>query len=143
MGRLVEVIMPRLGRPKAESQNSPVPPMLENPTKMEEQTMEERPMTKASSAGAEREGGMRDLKSDATLGAGLLAPLAEQDNWRHRSTSMQCKTCMFFVEKWTSKPQHDGHRIGRCRQLAPTMKGWPVVFSDDWCGAHKLDEEKI
>lgn len=65
-----------------------------------------------------------------------------QDNWKHRSLMMKCGTCMFFVKKSTSRLQQ-GHMIGRCRQQAPTMKGWPVVFSDDWCGAHKLDEEKI
>jgi hypothetical protein len=50
---------------------------------------------------------------------------------------------MFFTEKETSVTQHEDHLIGRCRANAPTMKGWPVVFSDDWCGFHKLDEEKI
>ena len=33
--------------------------------------------------------------------------------------------------------------IGRCRRHAPTMNGYPVVFVNDWCGDHKLDEEKI
>lgn len=70
-------------------------------------------------------------------------PLKEQDNWKHRSVNMRCGTCMSFVEKSTRKAQRVDHLIGRCRALAPTMKGWPVVFSDDWCGAHKLDEEKI
>jgi len=64
------------------------------------------------------------------------------DNWKHRSTRMICGTCMFNVGKPTSKPQREDHFIGRCRRNAPTMQGWPVVFSDDWCGNHKLDEEK-
>ena len=67
----------------------------------------------------------------------------EADNWKHRSKKMRCGTCMSFVLKPTSAEQLRGHLIGRCRALAPTMKGWPVVFSDDWCGNHKLDEEKI
>ena len=25
---------------------------------------------------------------------------------------------------------------------APTIKGFPVVFDDDWCLEHKIDEEK-
>ena len=72
----------------------------------------------------------------------FLDPSVEQDNWKHRSAKMRCGTCMFFVIKPTSVIQ-ERNLIGRCRALAPTMKGWPVVFSDDWCGNHKLDEEKI
>ena len=33
--------------------------------------------------------------------------------------------------------------LGRCRRYAPTMNGWPAVFSTDWCGNHKMDENKI
>jgi len=33
-------------------------------------------------------------------------------------------------------------RVGRCRRRAPTMDGYPVVFTNDWCGDHKLDETK-
>lgn len=33
--------------------------------------------------------------------------------------------------------------LGRCRRHAPTMNGWPAVFGEDWCGDHKLDENKI
>jgi len=41
--------------------------------------------------------------------------------------------------------QHDPFRgrLGRCRRNAPTMKGWPAIFEGDWCGDHKLDENKI
>lgn len=67
----------------------------------------------------------------------------KEDNWKHRSTGMRCGTCMYFVEKQTSAIQNANHLIGRCRRSAPTMKGWPAVFSDDWCGDHKLDENKI
>lgn len=38
---------------------------------------------------------------------------------------------------------HVQHDIGRCRRHAPTMAGFPVVFVTDWCGDHKLDEEKV
>lgn len=58
------------------------------------------------------------------------------DNWKNRSEGMKCKTCMFFVLKENSK-------IGRCRRSNPTMKGYPVVFPDDWCGEHKIDENKL
>jgi hypothetical protein len=66
-----------------------------------------------------------------------------EDNWRGRTTGMICGTCVFFVEKFTSCVQRSHHSIGRCRANAPTLKGWPVVFSDDWCGNHKLNENKI
>ena len=36
-----------------------------------------------------------------------------------------------------------GRIIGRCRRHAPTMNGYPVIFMSDWCGDHKLDENKI
>jgi hypothetical protein len=86
------------------------------------------------------------------------------DNWKHRSQGMRCKTCMFFVPKvpaasntiigervcWPLRqPVTAGemlkqpYDLGRCRRHAPTMGGWPVVFVNDWCGDHKLDEEKI
>jgi hypothetical protein len=62
-----------------------------------------------------------------------------EDNWIHRSEKMRCKTCMAFVEKKTKK--QTTRKIGRCRMHAPTMKGFPVVFEDDWCLDHKIDEE--
>jgi len=65
------------------------------------------------------------------------------DNWKHRSKGMLCGSCMFFVEKVTTVTQKETHIIGRCRRNAPTMNGFPAVFSDDWCGNHKLDEMKI
>lgn len=67
------------------------------------------------------------------------------DPWEHRSQGMKCKTCMWFVPKL----QGDGIRensvyhLGRCRRHAPTMNGFPAVFVNDWCGDHKLDENKI
>jgi len=70
-----------------------------------------------------------------------------EDNWKHRSAKMRCETCMSFVPK----VQLTGEQlemetvtaVGRCRRNAPTMKGFPVVFSSDWCGEHKIDENKI
>jgi len=51
---------------------------------------------------------------------------------------MRCKSCMWFVPKAGS----DGiTNVGRCRRHAPTMSGYPVVFVNDWCGDHKLNEE--
>ena len=65
----------------------------------------------------------------------------DPDPWRHRSTTMKCRTCMAFVLK-----ERAGDpmviRLGRCRRHAPTMQGYPAVFENDWCLDHKLDENK-
>jgi hypothetical protein len=69
------------------------------------------------------------------------------DPWAHRSTAMRCNTCMFYVIK---KPTELGivanaerGYLGRCRRRCPTMSGYPATFESDWCGDHKLDENKI
>ena len=67
------------------------------------------------------------------------------DNWKHRSEGMKCRTCMSFAAKVANKPievDKDKGAIGRCRRHAPTMGGFPVVYESDWCGDHKIDEEK-
>lgn len=77
------------------------------------------------------------------------------DNWKHRSEGMKCPTCMHFVPKQKKLRDIQETReikimesdpiyhVGRCRRHAPTMNGYPVVFVSDWCGDHKIDEEKI
>jgi hypothetical protein len=52
---------------------------------------------------------------------------------------------MYFVEKKVeSEPKADGKgKIGRCRRHAPTPEGYPAVYETDWCGDHKVDENKI
>ncbi|MEN6396756.1 MAG: hypothetical protein ABFC78_09765 [Methanoregula sp.] len=81
----------------------------------------------------------------------------ENDPWKNRSAGMRCRTCMYFAVKTTttseSKAQYAagqialagkyGQIVGRCRRHAPTMNGYPVVFEDDWCGDHKIDETKV
>ena len=72
-----------------------------------------------------------------------------EDNWEHRSAGMRCGTCMWYVPKvsFGTEPTEPGEPtampIGRCRRHAPTMGGYPVVIRTDWCGDHKLDEEKV
>ncbi len=66
-----------------------------------------------------------------------------QDNWQHRNSNMRCKTCMWYVEKRRLSQESGLDSVGRCRRHAPTMNGWPVIFATDWCGDHKIDEEKI
>ncbi len=74
------------------------------------------------------------------------------DNWKHRSSEMKCRSCMWFVLKpQLSTPEQPSGppatlvmgALGRCRRHAPTMNGFPAVFQLDWCGDHKLDENKI
>ena len=66
------------------------------------------------------------------------------DNWKHRSANMTCSTCMWYVHKDREEPMaEDQAWPGRCRRHAPTMNGYPVVFDSDWCGDHKIDENKI
>jgi coenzyme F420-reducing hydrogenase beta subunit len=65
----------------------------------------------------------------------IPAPVKDRDPWIHRSEGMRCKSCMWFAPKAAD--------IGRCRRHAPTMNGYPVVFVNDWCGDHKLNENWI
>jgi hypothetical protein len=55
---------------------------------------------------------------------------------------------MWFVPKvtivqGTIDTPNPVYNIGRCRRHAPSMGGYPVVFVNDWCGDHRLDENKI
>ena len=70
-------------------------------------------------------------------------PIESRDPWIHRSVGMRCRTCMFFVEKQAASLPKLTHAFGRCRRRAPTMNGYPAVFDHDWCGDHKLDENKL
>lgn len=75
------------------------------------------------------------------------------DNWKNRSDNMKCKTCIWFVPKMSSKDRRkeliggdnpvDYYDLGRCRKHCPTMGGFPVVFVNDWCGDHRIDENKF
>jgi hypothetical protein len=67
-----------------------------------------------------------------------------EDNWMHKAACMRCFTCTFFVPKARNSPSLlDDPILGRCRKHAPTLNGWPAVFENDWCGDHKLDENKL
>lgn len=63
------------------------------------------------------------------------------DPWKHRSKSMTCASCMWFVMKILKS--NEASVIGRCRRHSPTMNGYPAVLINDWCGDHKIDENKI
>jgi len=66
------------------------------------------------------------------------------DSWSHRAALMRCVTCMWFVPKLhEGAKEGDVMRLGRCRRHAPTIEGYPAVMPSDWCGDHKLDENKL
>ncbi len=70
--------------------------------------------------------------------------MAKEDPWKHRTSGMKCGTCMWNVTKApVDNTSSNGTALGRCRRHAPTMNGYPAVFENDWCGDHKLDENKI
>lgn len=64
-----------------------------------------------------------------------------KDPWIHRSKGMSCATCIWFVKKEATVEAEKV--VGRCRRHAPTMNGYPVVFTADWCGDHRIDENKV
>ena len=77
-------------------------------------------------------------------------PKTTEDPWKHRSKGMVCATCMWNVAKKIAQSHSQSNPtaepqavLGRCRRHAPTMSGYPAVFPNDWCGDHKLDENKI
>ena len=65
------------------------------------------------------------------------------DNWKHRAAHMTCQTCMWFVFKDLAEENTKSLNLGRCRRHAPTLSGWPALFGTDWCGDHKLDQDKL
>jgi hypothetical protein len=83
-----------------------------------------------------------DMAQVARTTAPLGGATPGTDAWAHRISTMQCRTCMWFAPKLPEDPGFDV-RIGRCRRHAPTMAGYPAVFPHDWCGDHKLDENKL
>jgi len=87
---------------------------------------------------------MKEYNAKMAAKAAQLNPEAA-DPWRHRSAGMRCQTCMWFVKKEpTGLVSHPGQQeIGRCRRHAPTMGGYPVVYMTDWCGDHRIDENKL
>lgn len=69
------------------------------------------------------------------------------DIGKHRSDKMLCDNCMWFKAKGIYntklKPTCSDVKVGRCRKRAPTMGGFPVIFSNDWCGDFRLRENVI
>lgn len=71
------------------------------------------------------------------------------DPWKHRAIGMRCHSCMWFVVKAqqpdTPQPPSNSANgsLGRCRRHAPSATGFVPVFERDWCGDHRLDENKV
>ena len=58
------------------------------------------------------------------------------DKW-DQITGYCCGTCRFFSPK--IDPLGEAYAVGRCRRHAPTLSGYPVVYTiSDWCGDHKI-----
>lgn len=72
-----------------------------------------------------------------------MAKNIDKDPWKNRSVEMRCWSCLSFVVKAGSTERSESGMLGRCRRNAPTMRGFPAVFEQDWCGEHRLDETKV
>lgn len=73
--------------------------------------------------------------------------IAGGDPWAYRSKGMKCATCVWYVQKnrigTSNSNVNPLAEVGRCRRHAPTMNGYPVVYMTDWCGDHRVDENKV
>ncbi len=108
-----------------------------------------------------------NYKSDGNGVTPFLAEIQEyvlMDNW-DRKTDFHCDSCMFYVPKREhsseaaiaipisdlefriAKEGEKGIKIspdeGRCRRRAPTMQGFTVVYSNGWCGEHKIGSNPV
>jgi hypothetical protein len=89
----------------------------------------------ASKARTDRAAASCCIKVDPAASIKMLLP----DNWSDNSTC-KCQTCRFYVLKASSGTRP----IGRCRRRCPVVEiGYPAVYPTDWCGEHKIDENKI
>ena len=87
-----------------------------------------------------------DLRREKLMGdLGATCAKSQMDPWQHRSNRMRCRTCMWFVVKAAGLDENPKSPtpLGRCRRHAPSSNGFVPVFANDWCGDHRLDENKI
>jgi len=83
--------------------------------------------------------GREEIDREFILKEGITHSPMPNDPWQHRAEHMLCATCMWSVIKSST----GGKTVGRCRRHAPTMSGYPAIFKNDWCGDHKIDENKV
>jgi Pyruvate/2-oxoacid:ferredoxin oxidoreductase delta subunit len=103
-------------------------------------------------------GQYREVAREEMLGrnAKMMADVIEQkqatgtiagDPWAYRDKGMKCMTCIWYVPKQRIGTSNSDinplAQAGRCRRHAPTMNGYPVVYMTDWCGDHRIDENKV
>ena len=50
----------------------------------------------------------------------------------------------YFPHKYYTEPKMSFEKMSEssCRRKSPTLKGFPAVAQDDWCGKHELKEKK-
>ena len=78
----------------------------------------------------------RSLASGASAKTEVEQPtmrrLRPVDNWRPGlGVGATCSSCMYYVP-------------GRCRRHAPKVgEGYPAVYSNDFCGDHKVAKESL
>ncbi len=70
----------------------------------------------------------------------------QEDPQEYRDKNMCCETCIWYAQEEPT----DGIRFfnwnteyATCRFKSPVLGGWPVLYLGDWCGDHKLDEDKV
>jgi len=86
------------------------------------------------------------IEEPPQMAAGVGSIGNNPDPWVHRSIQMKCRTCMWYTPKQADSVVLGGIQrqpLGRCRRHAPSMNGYPAVMEMDWCGDHKIDENKI
>ncbi len=66
------------------------------------------------------------------------------ENLNYKAESLMKIFGKYFPDMATAKAYEKKPEkiVGRCRRHAPTMNGYPAVYMTDWCGDHKLDENK-
>ena len=101
-------------------------------------------MSEEAGGGPSEEAGGNPIYQGPARKQRLVNEIA-RDPWVDRAGGMRCATCRFYVQKVPSKVLSTAivKEIGPCRRYAPTMQGFPVVFPADWCGEHKLDENRV
>lgn len=87
--------------------------------------------------------GLEDTPAGIRPREPVREPNVGLDPWIHRGARMRCQTCMWYVAKVTAMRDDGARQIGRCRKRAPELGGFPAVYPMDWCGDHKMDEEKL
>ena len=64
--------------------------------------------------------------------------MSEIEKWNRNR--LKCFNCIFFE----GKEDATGFiQVGRCIRNAPTIRGFPIMLPNQYCGEHRLDENKF